>query len=111
MAKISHELRAAKRVRCFGHEKIKSISFGNRVMFFLLYGRQTRLYDFLKFSESLRKCSEIFGNFRKTSEMVQKQLSDVFMTFLKKFSKNLRKSSEIFGKLRKRLKSNLQVFL
>ena len=32
-------------------------------------------YDFLKFSENLRKSSEVFGNFRKfrkTSETVQK---------------------------------------
>ena len=38
VAKISHELSAVKQVRCFGNEKIKSISFGNHVMFFLLYG-------------------------------------------------------------------------
>ena len=29
-------------------------------------------YDFLKFLENLWKCSEIFGNFWKTAEMVQK---------------------------------------
>ena len=29
-------------------------------------------YDFLKFSENLRKSSEVFGNLRKFSETVQK---------------------------------------
>ena len=29
-------------------------------------------YNFLKFSENLRKSSEVFGNLRKTSETVQK---------------------------------------
>ena len=67
VAKISHELSAAKRARCFGHEKIKSISFGNRVMFFLLHGRPTSFYDFLKISV-FGKSSEVFGNLRKFSE-------------------------------------------
>ena len=68
VAKISHELSATKRVRCFVHEKIKSISFGNGVMFFLLYGHRTSFYDFLKSSENLLKSSEVFGNSRKFSE-------------------------------------------
>ena len=42
--------------------------FWNRVMFFLLYERRTSFCDFLKFSENLRKSSEIFGNLRKCSE-------------------------------------------
>ena len=67
--RISHELSAAKRVRCFGHEKIKSISFGSRVMFFLLYGRRTSFFDFFKFSENLRKCSEIFGDIYTNEDM------------------------------------------
>ena len=67
--RISHELSAAKRVRCFGHEKIKFIPFGSRVMFFLLYGRRTSFFDFLKFSENLRKCSEIFGDIYTSEDM------------------------------------------
>ena len=38
----------------------------------------------------------MFGNFRKTSETVQKCFSRFFLDFLK-FSGNLRKCSEIFG--------------
>ena len=49
----------------FGHEKIKFISFGNRVMFFLLYGRRTSFYDFLKFLKNLWKSSEVFVKLRK----------------------------------------------
>ena len=119
-----------KRVRCFGHEKIKSISFGNRVMLFLLYGRRTGFHDFLKFSENFRKSSEVFGNLREFSEnfgngskvifrffkisgksseifrIVQKTLENdskvIFRCFYDflKFLENLRKSSEVFGKLR-----------
>ena len=71
VAKISHEMSAAKQVRCFGHEKIKSMSFGNRVMFFLLYGHQTSFYDFLKLSENLRKSSENFGKrFKSNFQMI-----------------------------------------
>ena len=53
---------------------------------------------------------EIFGNFQKTSETVQKSIFRSFYDCLE-FSENLRKSSEIFGKLRKRFKSNFQMFL
>ena len=106
VAKISHEFSAVKRVRCCGHEKIKAISFGNRVMFSLLYGHRTSFSDFLKFSENLRKCSEIFGKLRKRF----KSNFQMILRFLK-FSEDLRKSSEIFGKLLKQFKSNLQMFL
>ena len=67
-----------------------------------------RFYDFLKFSENLRKSSEIFGNGSKV-------IFGCFYDFLK-FSENLRKSSEsvrksskIFEKLRQRFKSNFQM--
>ena len=50
-------------------------------------------YDFLKFSENLRKCSEKFGNGSKV-------IFRCFYDFLK-FSENLRKSSEVFRNLRK----------
>ena len=38
-------------------------------------------YDFFKFSENLRKCSKIIGNFQKTSEMVQKIIFRCFYDF------------------------------
>ena len=76
-------------------------------MFFLLYGRRTGFYDFLKFSENfrkifgnLRKCSEVFGSVRNCSENGSKVIFRYFHVFFK-FSENLRKSSEEFGKLRK----------
>ena len=37
-------------------------------------------YDFLKFSENLRKCSEIFITFQKTSEIVQIEV--IFRCFM-----------------------------
>ena len=79
----------AKRVRCFGHEKIKSILFGNRVMFFLLYRRQTNFYDFLKFSGNLQKFSEVFGSLWKFSENFgngSKVIFRCFYDFFWKFS-------------------------
>ena len=51
-------------------------------------------YDFLKFLENLRKYSEIFGNGSKV-------IFRCFKDFLK-FSENLPKSTEVFGNLRKR---------
>ena len=60
---------------------MKSISFGNRVMFFLLYGRRTSFYDFLKFSENLRKSSEVFGNIRKFSKNFGNGSKDIFRCF------------------------------
>ena len=60
--------------------------------------------DFLKFSENLRKSSEVFGNLRKFSENFgngSKVIFRCFYDFLK-YSKNLRKSSEVFENLRKR---------
>ena len=61
-------------------------------------------YDFLKFSENLRKSSEVFGNLRKFSENFGNGSKVVFrcFCFFLKFSENLRKSSEVFGNLRKR---------
>ena len=66
----------------------------------------------LKFLENLRECSEnlwksseVFGNFKKTSEMVQKCFSDVFIIF-----KVFRKSSEIFGSVQKFLENFRKVF-
>ena len=52
-----------------------------------------RFYDFFKFSENLRKSSEIFGNGSKV-------IFNCFYDFLK-FSENLRKSPVVFGNLRK----------
>ena len=61
-------------------------------------------YDFIKFSENLRKFSEVFGNLRKFSENFgngSKVIFRCFYDFLK-FSENLRKSSEtISGRDRK----------
>ena len=60
-------------------------------------------YDFLKFSENLRKSSEVFGNPRKFSENFgngSKLIFRCFYDFLR-FSESLRKSSEVFGNLRK----------
>ena len=60
-------------------------------------------YDFLKFSENLRKSSEVFRNIRNFSENFgngSKVIFRCFYDFLK-FSENLRKSSEVFGNLRK----------
>ena len=52
-------------------------------------------YDFLKFSEDLRKSSEVFGNFRKFSENFGNGSKVIFRCFYDffKFSENLRKSS------------------
>ena len=53
-------------------------------------------YDYLKFSENLRKSWEVFGNLRKFSENFgdgSKLIFRCFSDFLK-FSENLRKSSE-----------------
>ena len=47
----------------------------------------------LNFWENLREL--VYGNFRKTSETVQKCFSDLSWSF--KFTENLRKSSEVFG--------------
>ena len=94
--------------------------FGNRVMFFLLYGRRTSFYNFLKFSENFRKSSEVFGNLRTFSENFGNGSKVIFRWFYDflKFSENLRKSLEVFGNLRKcsenfgkRFKSNFQMFL
>ena len=60
-------------------------------------------YDFLKFSETLRKSWEVLGNLRKFSENFgngSKVIFRCFYDFLK-FSENLRKSLEVFGNLRK----------
>ena len=60
-------------------------------------------YDFLNFSENLRKFLEVFGNHRKFSENFgngSKVIFRCFYDFLK-FLENLRKSSEVFGNLRK----------
>ena len=56
-------------------------------------------YDFLKFSENLRKSSEVFGNLRKFSENFRNGSKVIFRCFygFLKFSENLRKSSEVFG--------------
>ena len=66
----------------------------------------------LKFLENLPECSEnlwksleVFGNFQKTSEMVQKCFSDVFIIF-----KVFRKSSEIFGSVQKFSENFRKVF-
>ena len=77
-------------------------------------------YDFLKFSENLRKSSEVVGNLRKSLENFEKRFKSIFQMFLW-FFKIFRKSSEIVGrvrktslifrKLQKRFKSNLQMFL
>ena len=61
-------------------------------------------YDFLKFSENLRKSSEVFGNPRKFSENFgngSKVIFRCFYDFLK-LSENVRKCSDVFGNLRKR---------
>ena len=94
-------------------------NFGNNSEVFSRY-----FYDFLKFSENFGngskaifscfnlwlfknfqkifgnhwKCSEIFRNFRKTLEMVQKVIFRCFHDFLK-FSENVRKSLEVFENL------------
>ena len=62
-------------------------------------------YDFLKFSENLRKCSEIFRTFQKTSEIVQIEvIFRCFMVLLnfrkifgsvRKFSENFRNGSKV----------------
>ena len=87
----------------FGNLRKLSENFGNgsKVIF-------RCFYDFLKI---FGKSSEIFGNFRKTSEtskvgvitsngLLSKVIFRCFYDFLK-FSENLRKSSEVFGNLRK----------
>ena len=88
--------------------------------FFLLYGRRTSFYDFFKFSENLRKSSEVFGNLQTFSENFGKRFKSNFqmiLWFFQIFGKSLqivgsvRKTSLIFGKLRKRFKSSLQMFL
>ena len=61
-------------------------------MFFLLHGRRTSLYDFLKFLGNLRKSSEVFGNIRKFSENFGNG-SKVIFRYFNDFS-NFRK---IFG--------------
>ena len=61
-------------------------------------------YDFLKFSENLRKSSEVFGNPRKFSENFgngSKVIFRCFYNFLK-LSENVRECSDVFGNLRKR---------
>ena len=57
-------------------------------------------YYFLKFSENLRKSSDVFGNLRKFSENFGNGLKVVFRCFYYffKFSENLWKSLEIIGK-------------
>ena len=68
-------------------------------------------YDFLQFSENLRKSSEVFGNHQKFSENFGNGSKLIFRCFydLLKFSENLRKSSEVFGNLQKRFKRNFQI--
>ena len=78
----------------FGSVRKFSENFGNgsKVIF-------RCFYDFLKFSENLRKSFEVFGNLRKFSENFgngSKVIFRCFYNFLK-FSENLRKCSEIFG--------------
>ena len=67
-------------------------------MFFLLYGRRTSFYDFLKFLENLKKSSEVFGNLWKFSENFGNGSKVIFRCVYKilKFSENLRKSGDIF---------------
>ena len=60
----------------FGNFRRFSENFGNGSKVFFRW-----FYDFLKFLENLRKCSEILGNFWKTSETVQECFSDDFMIF------------------------------
>ena len=76
------------------HNRKSSENFGNgsKVIF-------RCFYDFLKFSENFRKCSEIFGKLRKRSN-VSKVIFRCFYDFLK-FSENFRKSSEVFRNLPK----------
>ena len=59
-------------------------------------------YYFSKFSENLRKSSEVFGNLRKFSENFGNDSKAIFRWFYEflKFSENLRKSSEVFGNVR-----------
>ena len=53
-------------------------------------------YDFFKFSENLRKSSEVFGNLWKISENFGNGSKVIFRCFydFSKFSEILRKSSE-----------------
>ena len=44
--------------------------------------RRTSFYDFLKFSENLRKSSKVFGNIRKFSENLRKWFKSNFQMFL-----------------------------
>ena len=59
-----------------------------------------RFYGFLKFSENLRKSSEVFGNLRKFSENFGNSSKVIFRCFydFSKFSENFRK---IFVSVRK----------
>ena len=52
-------------------------------------------YAFLRFSENLRKSSEVFGNLQKFSENFGNGSKVIFKRFYNflKFSENLRKSS------------------
>ena len=61
-------------------------------------------YDFLNFSESLRKSSEVFGNLWKFSKNFGNGSKVIFRGFYDflKFSENLRKLSQVFENLRKR---------
>ena len=60
-------------------------------------------YDFPKYSENLRKSSEVLGNHRRFSENFGNGSKLIFRCFydLLKFSENFRKSSEVSGNLRK----------
>ena len=69
-------------------------NFGNSLKLF-----SRCFYNFLKFSENLRKSSDVFGNLREFSENFgngSKVIFRCFYDFLK-FSENLRKCSEMFG--------------
>ena len=72
------------------------------------FGNSSRLFsrcfcDFFNFSENLRKCSEVFGNIRKYSEILVNGSNVIFRCYYDflEFSENPRKSSKVFINLRK----------
>ena len=64
------------------------------------------IYEFLKFSENLRKSSDAFRNLWKFSENFRNDSNVIFRCFyFLKFLENLQKCSEIFGNFWKTLET------